>query len=131
MSLSSTIHAIVLGHCTYTAGGIREAFMHDIPWLAPRTTHLATATIVQSGQVLAGMIFRCDLPLTDPHISALVDRLIGTIPSLVTLLEDDPSRAVLVEPIHHRRDLPQFPDAATCREIFLHAFLKHAAAGAA
>ncbi len=129
MSLPTT--AIILAHCTYTAHGIRTVFTCEIPGLTPATQHLATVTVVQRGQALASMIFRCDLSLTDPDLSKLIARVVETIPALSELLDEDPSRALVVDPVDHRRDLPQFPNREMCREIFLYAFLRHAAAGAA
>ena len=116
--------AIILAHCTYTAHGIRAVSTHEAPRLVPVTTHLATVTVVQRGQALAGMIFRCDLPPTDPHLPKLIARAVEAIPVLSALLDEDPSRALVVDPVDHRSELPRFPDPAVCREIFLHAFLR-------
>ena len=127
----STASALVLAHCTYTARGVRECHVRELPRLPPVLPYLATGTVVQQGQTLAGLILCCDLPLTDPYLPALVDRMVGTVPSLQELLEDDPGRVLIVEPVDHRRGLPRVPDATLCREIFLHCFLRHAAAGAA
>ncbi len=129
--LSQPATTVILAHCTYTAHGIRAFFMHEMSRLVPVTMHLATVTVVQRGQALAGMIFHCDLPLTDPDLPKLVSRLVETIPALSELLEEDHSRALVVDPVDHRRDLVQIPEREVCREIFLHAFLRHAAAGAA
>ena len=75
----------------------------------------ATATVVQRGQVLARMIFRCDLPPDDPYFLTLVDRLLGTAAWFRDLLESDPSRTLIVEPVCHPRDPSPPLDAATCR----------------
>ena len=129
--MGSPITTVILAHCTYTAYGVRTVFMHEVPRLLPVTMNLATVTVVQRGQALAGMIFRCDLPLTDPDLPKLIAQAVETVPALSELLDEDPSRALVVDPVDHRRDLAQFPDREVCREIFLHAFLRHAAAGAA
>ena len=129
--LSPSITAVILAHCTYKAYGVRAVSMHEVPRLPPVTMNLATVTVVQRGQALACMIFRCDLPLMDPDLPKLVGRLVETIPALGELLDEDPSRALVVDPVDYRRDLAQFPDREVCREIFLHAFLRHTAAGAA
>lgn len=131
MSLSNAPQFVILAHCTYTANGIRQVFLHEVPRLPPLTAYMATATVVQRGRALASMIFRSDMPLTDPQLPMLVARAAERMPVLGELLDEDRSRAMMVDPVDHRNDLPRFPAAGECREILLQAFLRHASAGAA